>query len=597
MIMPQSWFEMNDIRRRKFKSSVWIPLRAIHTIREEGKRGHLGFNAEFFGAGSLAVPVELKDKACKLDWTDIGIIHEHRAWIDDGRYIPADVYGFSPGEPVGIPLVLEQSINTAEQSVWHLHQDFVIALNLMREGDHWICPNEGYTKVVRLHKHPDGRPFLLEAKAEFLLDYLCARGMGLLVTAYWNREVVVESAEHIEWAENPVHMGGDGERWEGRTREIHEGGMPFGAETAVFHFSRTDVDSRDDVPIFDFPSDDVTESKSWTFKQAKRKLISVQGEYWRDEWISPSKYSARIRGDNIPGSVFFITDAAGTRESMETLKMESRWLWFRVEVINTLNEYRGACLAWHTEDTGSVGCSPDYTVHFGINSIGLINVYAKDIALLPDWQQRVWAGFNVTPEGGVSEELLASQMRAQPATSTAPENLLFQALCLMDEVFLAKRGQPLFREHPYRDQVLSKIHRFRSSDEKGLFALAKDIARLTADSIDIVALQKIVSPPKGEKWGSLKSLEKVLATILTPDRARPVLTPLVGTYQLRLADAHLPGSELNESLKLAGINISSSPLIQGKTLIFNCANSAKEIAESLNLLSNKIENDTGETHA
>jgi len=71
-----------------------------------------------------------------------------------------------------------------------------------------------------------------------------------------------------------------------------------------------------------------------------------------------------------------------------------------------------------------VGCSPDYTVHFGINSLGLLNVYAKDIGLLPEWQQRIWAGYNVGPDGKVSKELLASQIDAEPADTQAPEAFL-----------------------------------------------------------------------------------------------------------------------------------------------------------------------------
>lgn len=585
-MMSQAWFEMTEIRRRKFASSAWIPLRAVQPICEEGNRGHLGYKEEFFGAGSLAVPVDLKEKANKLGWSDVGISHEHRACVDDGRYIPTDVYEYSRGEQIGFSLVLEQRLNGDEQRMWHLHQDFVIALELMRDGDRWICPNEGYTEVARLHRHPDGRPFMMEAKAEFLLDYLCARGMGLLVTAYWNREEVVEGIAHIDWAENPKHEGTAGARWEGCTYEIHEGGMPFGAETAVFHVSRTDVDPSEDVPVFGFPTDDVTEGRSWAFKREERKLSVVEGEYWRDEWINPGKYSARIRGDDVPGSVFFITDVAGTRESKDTLTKESRWLWFRAEVISALLEYRGGNLGWFTRDTGSVTCSPDYGVHFGVNSIGFVNVYAKDIGLLPDWQQRVWSGFNVTPEGGVSDELLNSQMQAQPADTTSPETALVQALARMDEVFLAARGKPLFREHPYRNEVLSRIHRFRSTNEKGLFALAKDIARLTADSIDIAALQEIAAPPKSEKWGSLKSLEKVLATVCAPEDARRALTPLVGTYQLRLADAHLPGSELAEAMTLVGIDSSIPALHQGQTLIVNCASAAMAIATLLECLLN-----------
>jgi hypothetical protein len=583
-MMPQAWFEMAEIRHRKFAVAAWIPLRAVQRICEEGKCGHLEFKEEFFGVGSLVVPIAMKGKAERLGWSDVGISHEHRACVDDGRYIPSDAYEYSRGEQIGISLVLEQRLTGAEHNVWHLHQDFVIALELMRDGDRWICPKEGYTEVARIHRHPDGRPFLIEVKAEFLLDYLCARGMGLLVTAYRSREEVVGDIAHINWAENPKHEGPENARWEGRTYDIHEGGMPFGAETATFHVSRTDVDPSEDVPVFGFPADEVTEGRVWAFKHEERKLFVVKGEYWRDEWINPGKYSVRIRGDDAPGSVFFITDAAGTRESKETLTKEGRWLWFRAEVINALLEYRGGYLCWHTRDTGSATCSPDCGVHFGVNSIGLVNVYAKDIGLLPDWQQRVWGGFNVTPEGGVSEELLASQMRAQPADTTAPESALVQALDRMDEVFLAAWGKPLFREHACRNEVLNHIHRFRSISEKGLFALAKDIARLTADSIDIVALHEITAPPKGEKWGSLKSLEKVLATVCTPEEARCALTPLVGAYQLRLADAHLPGNELAEAMKLAGIDGIASNLGQGRSLISNCADTAFKIASLLEKL-------------
>lgn len=86
-MMPQAWFEMAEIRRRMFAESAWIPLRAVQPICEGGNRGHLGYKEEFFGAGSLAVPADLKEKANKLGWSDVGISHEHRACFDDGRYI------------------------------------------------------------------------------------------------------------------------------------------------------------------------------------------------------------------------------------------------------------------------------------------------------------------------------------------------------------------------------------------------------------------------------------------------------------------------------------------------------------------------------
>ncbi len=113
-------------------------------------------------------------------------------------------------------------------------------------------------------------------------------------------------------------------------------------------------------------------------------------------------------------------------------------------------------------------------------------------------------------------------------------------------------------------------HRFRAIDQAGLFSLAKDLARLTADSIDAAAIQKLVPPPKGEKWGSLKSLEKLIASLIAADKARLLVGPLVGVYELRLADAHLAGSEIDEAFELAGVDRSKPFVHQGFDILNSC---------------------------
>ena len=130
------------------------------------------------------------------------------------------------------------------------------------------------------------------------------------------------------------------------------------------------------------------------------------------EWVDPDSVSRRVRRDKVAPTIFFVVDASGARENRDTLGVGSRWLWFRPDVMMTLAHRRGGGLMWHTKYTGADWCSPDQSVHFGINRVGLINVYAKDIGELPEWQQQIWAGYNIGPDGGVSEELLASQMRA-----------------------------------------------------------------------------------------------------------------------------------------------------------------------------------------
>jgi len=67
---------------------------------------------------------------------------------------------------------------------------------------------------------------------------------------------------------------------EGRVQEIHEGGMPYGEEIAVFDAGRTDVDPEEDVPEFDFPTDENIKTDRWTKKHSGRKLFRVSGELW-----------------------------------------------------------------------------------------------------------------------------------------------------------------------------------------------------------------------------------------------------------------------------------------------------------------------------
>ncbi|MDD2614097.1 MAG: hypothetical protein PHQ15_00270 [Methanosarcina sp.] len=460
-----------------------------------------------------------------------------------------------------------------------MSQDFAITLGLKREGDIWVRIDEGYIEVAKLSRKENGSPFLLEVRASHLKDYLCARGMALYLVSYRDRIIVAENRDLVSWNSNPISETNKMDRWEGRVSEIHEGGMPFGGSIAVINIVRTDVDPEEDVPAFGLPTDGSTISDSWTNKFKGKKLFRIEGQLWRKEWIEPATSSPIVRDDEETPTVFFITDAEGKRESRESLVHGGRWLWFRPEVIMALAHRRGGSLSWYTRDTGSVGCSPDYTVHFGINSLGLLNVYAKDIGLLPEWQQRIWAGYNVGPDGKVSKELLASQIDVEPADTQAPEALLEVALKQLMEISAVKLGFSVLKKHDSFSEVLEQTHRFRAIDKAGLCSLAKDIARLTADSIDAASIQTIVKPPKGEKWGSLKSLENLIAKKVSPENARSMLSSLVGAYELRLGDAHLPGNDFDDAFDLVGIDRSLPFVHQGYQLLDSCVISIFKIVK------------------
>ena len=130
---------------------MWLPLRATGRTNEVGEFGRLGYKAEFYGVGSLAVAAENRSKAEELTWTDVGILHYHSGRVENGRYVPCDVRVDDQDGVPGVHLVLDQRGNSLEHAEWHLHQDLVITLRLKREDDTWVSIDEGYISVAKLY--------------------------------------------------------------------------------------------------------------------------------------------------------------------------------------------------------------------------------------------------------------------------------------------------------------------------------------------------------------------------------------------------------------------------------------------------------------
>lgn len=492
------------------------------------------------------------------------------------------------GGAVGTGLVIEQSFDGEAPSEWHLHQDFVIALGLQRQGDSWLRPAEGYQEVVRLSRDEAGNPVLLEVRSEYLRDYLKAHGMYLLVSSFQSRRQIVSDASHIKWASGYVEEVAGEDKWEGINQAIHEGGSHYGSSTAVFHASRTDVDAEDEVPVLGLPTDDSVVSKSWSVKHQGRKLHSLSGSLWKTDVVEPARVSERVLNEPPLAKVDFAVDGSGERVDGAELRDRGCWLWFRPTVTTLLSSYRGFSLSWYTLDTGSIGISQGHSVHFGLNDLGLINVYAKDIGLLPLWQQRVWAGANVAPDGGVSEELLASQAKADPADTQAPEARLRPAYDAVNAEFEKLTGKYLFAQHHAINDIFGRIHRFRALEPTGVLELAKDLARVTVESLDGNGLSVIAAPPGKMKPGSVKHLEAVLQSGVTQDEARALTKVLVGINELRQADAHLPSSEFAKAYGLVGIDQQTDlDVVKGRLMLESLVESLVQMAEVFSRLPRK----------
>ena len=586
--MTESWFEMKDLKKRKLDKSVWIPLRSEKSIRNNIEHGKIGYTDEFIGHGTLMLPVSKKSVAKDLDWMDVGISHAHCFNYLHGEYSKSEMFENSDFQ--GIHLVINQSFdNNYDHNEWHLNQDLVINLGLKREKDIWVCPRQGYVEVAKLERDKEGSPILIQIKNQFLKDYLSARNCGLYITSYFSRDEIFSNREILSWSDDSKTTKEGKDVWECRVLEIHEGGFPFGEKIAISHASRIDVDENEDVPdMTSFPTNDNVKSEFYEKEFKGKKLYRIMAELWKYEWISPAKNSPVVLGEEEKIDIFFTIDAIGNKESGDELKKGGNWLWFKPDLVLALISKRGGFLKWYTKNTGSISCAPAYGIHFGMNDLGLITVYAKDIGRLPIWQQQIWVGYNIPPEGGISKELYDSQVKAEPASTLAPEDFIEKVINQINEVSKQNLNTDFFRGHSSINEIIDSINRFRAVDDKGLFSLAKDIARIIVDDINIESLQKIAIPPKKTKWGSLKTVENLLAIKTPKENARKILSPFVGVYELRHGDAHLPSSEIENSFKLIPVDRNLPSIIQGYQMIFACVDNLHLI---LSIISkwNKIE--------
>lgn len=338
MSLPDDWFRYPDLKNRKVSESVWIPLRASEKLLSNGQYGDLGYLSESFCCGSLAVHLAHREEGEKLDWMDIGLIHVIGNYADEKAYKAADEYwaDWPSNHTTGIELVLPQSYGWDHPAEWHLHQDFVIALGLLREGDIWVRPEEGYVEVVRLKRDEEGCPQRIEARADHLRDYLAARKMALRLVWYRDRDAILEDASRFGIKSEEVTEERPNFRWVGRNFPIHEGsGDPIGSQTAVFHVWRTDVDPDADVPVFSDETDDNTDHSSQTFSRGGATVYRVEGEIWAEEWVEPAENSPRVRRDKTGSSAAFIVSASGQTQTADDLNNEDigKYLWFRPDVI------------------------------------------------------------------------------------------------------------------------------------------------------------------------------------------------------------------------------------------------------------------------
>ncbi|MFD0707454.1 hypothetical protein [Photorhabdus akhurstii] len=567
--MNQDWILQKKETRRAFSNATWVPLR-VSINDEQGEVKKIGYISEFFGCGSVAFPPEHKDIADQLSWSDIGICCKAQPYAyKDGYYSSIEQYQYNDKEPIGVHLVFDHPQPVIGGSKWVLNPDLIVALRLIKEGSNWVRPEENFVVVARETLDEKGEQKLIEIKREFLIDYLAARNLSLRLSYYRQRVENVASLENSEYANLFDHQEKrDSGRFGLLIRSLND---VFGGSWAMLRTWRTDVDEDDDAPVMGPEDNDNTDYEKSQGHHSGFDGVRIEGEFWRDEWIEHQGQSKRVRGDvdlNLPQ---FIVETDGTRMASADLNDEDigRWLWFRSSIVNELLSFRGFSLEWYTAETGSIRSASGDRVHFGLNTSDLITVYACDIARLSSWEQHIWAVHNVVPDGKVSSELFAAQVKAQPSSTHAVEDLLYEVMRMLEVGFRQEFSVSLFTHGIESPAATQNISRFASRDQASLLRLAKELVRVFSDRLNVRELRKLSTHSDKEKLGSNKLLQDVLTQKVGEEKARKVFGPIIGVYDMRLGDAHPTSSKIGDALKLAGIDDSKSYTRQGEQLISN----------------------------
>ena len=574
----QQWLEMEDLINADFNRRTWIPLRQFERV-EKGDFYQNGFVKEFSGYIAVMFPKDYIKKPLAIEWSSVSH-HGFKPCIEsDGYHETGEYYDFH--DLTGRYLVYTQAFETGDRRIWYLDPNLELGLELKREKDVWVRPKDNYEEVVRLKRDANGDPISMEIKTKYIKDYLCFRNCELLIVQYHSRDIVMEKKVEF-WEGKDLLNEGKHYIWQGFIGEIGRNGMPAGRNVAIFRSGFKSIDNKNDIPDFDWRDEEKTYSNHEIHEVESFGLFQHNGELWINNQVDPGNKSYILRGDEEESYVKFIYDVDGSEAKYPGYSGGIRWLWFKPEIVNSLLDKRGATFGWYTGNTGFIGNLDYQSVHFGMNSLGLLCVLSKDIEELPNEMQLIWRSHNCIPDGRVSEELMMSQMQAKPADTVAPEIKIWYVMGALQDKFEMKYGKSLFLGLPDKEKVIKSVHRFVALNEEGLFKLAKLLYRELIERMSLETLKSLTSDLDSKKDSPKRELKRIehLINNLGFDGSS-IIAPLFAVNELRQGDAHRGVTDKEKQFEILGLNEDYPWIINGTIMIDRVAFSLYQIYESL----------------
>jgi hypothetical protein len=239
------------------------------------------------------------------------------------------------------------------------------------------------------------------------------------------------------------------------------------------------------------------------------------------------------------------------------------YLYFRPEVLQKYLQVPGYSVFFHMRSWGGASLPGNRgTIDVGINSQGLINAFAPDIADLPSAEQSYWASYSSLPSGEVCEEMFQTRMQQKPPHSPGVTELIRDARSQLGAVLENKFSVSLFTDAEPSRQELCRLsigpilNQYTEVNE-----LAKILYEWVIETMQIASLRNALTTLGGTVDNGIrqiKLLEKsLIAKGLDQVKARSITAPLVGLNDLRIGAAHIGSFELEPCFRLMGA--SSTP--------------------------------------
>lgn len=263
----------------------------------------------------------------------------------------------------------------------------------------------------------------------------------------------------------------------------------------------------------------------------------------------------------------FIVNSEGDKQTLSKNSYPPSYPWylyFRPEVLQKYLQTPGYSVFFHMRNWGIASLPGDKgTVDVGINSQGMINAFAPDIADLSIAEQAYWASFSSLPSGEICEEMFQTRMQQNPPHSPGITELIRNARSQLNTTFIENFSTDLYTESQPSPQELCRLSVGPiNSQFSEVLELSKILYGWVIETMQIDPLRAPLGgrTEENKQWGQIKLLNELLVKKgLETNQARSITNPLRGLNDLRVGSAHIGIPKLEKAFNLMGSEMIPQP--------------------------------------